>query len=516
MFSNKICREYNLGITIGFLIIALFIVQGASASMPGANTNDHSENNVKAADRYNVDQGSPTVNWTTKASMPTSRSDLYRGRMAIGDKIYVAGGWKNGSLDLVEVYDVGKNKWNTVAPLPSPGINGAIQAVNGKLYIIGGNKNAGGDVDVWEYDPVKNNYSKKASFSGENDPATAVVDGKIYAFSNPAVSAGSPLGIGEMYDPITDTWTPKAPHPSPRQYLTAEAVNGKIYTFGGNKNDNLTHEYDPITDNWTEKSSMPVMIDSPNSVVVNGKIFVVGGDNSKTVWMYDPLVDIWQGPLDYEIPTPRALAATAEVNGRIYVIGGCCPMENYNVNEEGTINFTIVNNTPSLNATREIEKESLRLGESTNITIRINSNVIQALALQESIPAGWNFTKISDDADEFNKNSNEWIWLNVTPGITRTVIYSITAPVGASIGKYYINGTISNSSGVIGIVGENNMITLDIFEYYRRLGSNPDILETSDLLKAIDDWGSGTAPFGFARPLTYNELNALINEWATK
>jgi len=27
-----------------------------------------------------------------------------------------------------------------------------------------------------------------------------------------------------------------------------------------------------------------------------------------------------------------------------------------------------------------------------------------------------------------------------------------------------------NSSGVIAIVDENNMITLDIFEYYRRLG----------------------------------------------
>lgn len=513
MFSNKICRD-TLGITIGFLIITLFIVHGASASTPGANTNDHSENNVKAADRYNVGPESPTINWKTKASMPTSRSDLYRGRMAIGDKIYVAGGWKNGSLDVVEVYDVSKNKWNTVAPLPSPGINGAIQAVNGKLYIIGGNKNIGGDVDVWEYDPIKNIYSKKASFNGENDPATAVVNGKIYAFSGGISESGVKI-VAQMYDPINDTWIPKAPHPLQRQYLTAEAVNGKIYTFGGNKNSNLTHEYDPITDSWTEKSPMPVWLDSPNSVVVDGKIFAVGGDSSKTVWMYDPLKDLWQGPLDYEIPTPRALAATAEVNGKIYVIGGCCPAVNSNANEEGTVNFTIARNITSLNATRKIEKESLRLGESTNITIRINSNVIQALALQESIPAGWNFSIISDDADDFNKNSNEWIWLNVTPGITRKVIYTITAPSDASIGTYYINGTISNSSGVIGIVGENNMITLDIFEYYRRLGSNPDILETSDVLKAIDDWGSGTAPIGFVRPVTYNELNALINEWAT-
>jgi N-acetylneuraminic acid mutarotase len=509
MFSNKIYREHTIGIAIGFLLIALFLVHSASAVK---NTNNYSGNIVNTGDRLKVDPESPIINWTTKAHMPTSRSDLYRGTMAIGDKIYVAGGWNNGSLDVVEVYDVGKDKWATVAPLPSPGINGAIQAVNGKLYIIGGNKNVGGDVDVWEYDPVTNNYSKKAPYIGENDPATAVVDGKIYALSSGITENGVKI-VTQMYDPINDTWTSKAPHPLPRQHLTAEAVNGKIYTFGGNKNDNLTHEYDPVTDNWIEKSPMPVMIDSPNSVVVNGKIFAAGGDNSKAVWMYDPLEDVWQGPLDSEIPTPRALAATAEVNGKIYVIGGCCPKVNSNANEEGTVNFTI--DIESLNATRSIEKESLRSGESTNITIRINSNVIQALALQESIPAGWNLTIISDDADDFNNNTNEWVWLNVTPGITRTVIYSITAPAGASIGTYYINGTISNSNGVIAIVGENNMITLDIFKYYRLLGTNPDILETTDLLKAIDDWGSGTAPAGFARPVTYNELNALINEWST-
>ena len=595
MFSNKMCREHTLGLAIGLLLITLFFVHSASAVK---NTNDTSGEIVRIVGRINVDPELPTVNWTTKAGMPTSRSDLYRGRMVIGDRIYVVGGWNNGSLDVVEVYNVSKDEWATAAPLPSPGIDGAIQAVNGKLYIIGGNTNVGGNVDVWEYDPVTNNYSKKASFSGEYDPATAVLDGKIYAFGG-GIAESSEKKVAQMYDPINDTWTHKAPHPLPRQYLTAEAVNGKIYTFGGNKNDNLTHEYDPITDNWTEKSSMPVMIDSPNSVVVNGKIFTVGGDNSSAVWMYDPLEDVWSGPLDYEIPTPRALAATAEVNGKIYVIGGCCPKVNYNANEEGTIEFPIamdtippsttisgvtenssynnsatvtlnatdngsgVNETmfivngglsftytvpfvvnssgrnnvtfwstdkagnvepqkivnftidiPSINAIREIEKESLLSGESTNVTIKINTDIIQALALQEFIPAGWNITIISDDANDFNDKSHEWIWLNVTPGITRTVIYSITAPSGASMGTYYINGTISNSSGVIAIVGKNNMITLDILKYYRKLGSYPDILETTDMLRAIDDWGSGTSPVGFARPVTYIELNALINEWA--
>jgi hypothetical protein len=166
-----------------------------------------------------------------------------------------------------------------------------------------------------------------------------------------------------------------------------------------------------------------------------------------------------------------------------------------------------------VNATREIEKESLLFGESTNITVRINSDVIQSLVLQESIPQGWIIKRISDDAQSFKNTSNEWVWSNVTPGVTKTVIYQLTNSTGIAIGTYYINGIIGNSDGIIANVSGNNMITLGINEYYRKLGSNPDRIETRDLLKAMDDWRSGKVPVGFARPITIKELSALIDEW---
>jgi plastocyanin len=168
-------------------------------------------------------------------------------------------------------------------------------------------------------------------------------------------------------------------------------------------------------------------------------------------------------------------------------------------------------------AVRIIEKESLRMGESTNITVDISSNMSQALALHEIIPAGWNLTRISDDADAFKNSTSESIWFNVSPGINKTVIYRLTAPDNASIGTYHINGTISSASGVIATVGGNNIIildTLDIIAFYRRLGSETDRVETTDVLTAADDWRTGTAPAGFARPITSSELSDLIKEWA--
>jgi hypothetical protein len=170
-------------------------------------------------------------------------------------------------------------------------------------------------------------------------------------------------------------------------------------------------------------------------------------------------------------------------------------------------------NVTGVTPVRTIEKESLRSGESTNVIVNISSTTIQALSLHEIIPVGWNLTRISDDADVFKNSTNEWIWFNVIPGVNKTVVYRLTAPGNATIGTYHISGTVSNSSGVVAVVHGDNTITLDILAYYRRLGSDPNRVETTDVLTAADDWKNSRTPAGFERPITTKELLALIDEW---
>ena len=134
MSWNAICREYKSVITVGFLIVLLIIANSASAADLTSNTSNTSGNMIISDPSINLEK--PNLLWEARASMPTPRSDLFRGRLTIGDKIYVAGGWNGSVLDTVEVYDVSMNRWTKASPLPSPGLNGAIQSVNGKLYII--------------------------------------------------------------------------------------------------------------------------------------------------------------------------------------------------------------------------------------------------------------------------------------------------------------------------------------------------------------------------------------------
>jgi hypothetical protein len=54
----------------------------------------------------------------------------------------------------------------------------------------------------------------------------------------------------------------------------------------------------------------------------------------------------------------------------------------------------------------------------------------------------------------------------------------------------------------------------DILSYYRSLGEDPNVVETTELLKAADDWSNNRAVDGFTSPITTQQLLALADEWA--
>ena len=61
----------------------------------------------------------------------------------------------------------------------------------------------------------------------------------------------------EEYDPVMDTWKRKADIPTRRQFPSACAVNGKIYTIGGGHGQSFStvEEYTP--EDWQPKAVSP-------------------------------------------------------------------------------------------------------------------------------------------------------------------------------------------------------------------------------------------------------------------
>ena len=80
---------------------------------------------------------------------------------------------------------------------------------------------------------------------------------------------------------------------------------------------------------------------------------------------------------------------------------------------------------PSASASRSIEHKSLNAGGSTNVIVTITSSLGQPLSLMETPPSGWTLVRVSDDAKEFKNGTNEWLWLKIDAGMTKTVVYRL-------------------------------------------------------------------------------------------
>jgi len=152
----------------------------------------------------------------------------------------------------------------------------------------------------------------------------AVVNGKIYAMGGYDKSQTYFLTVNEEYDPATNTWTDKAPMLTARVSFATAVFDNKIYTFGGQVLDedgnriviNTTEVYDPATDTWTAKAALPKPAEDFGAAVVEGKIYVIGTDTD----VYDPVTDTWASGA----PIPKAIAhsAYAVLDNKIYVISG--------------------------------------------------------------------------------------------------------------------------------------------------------------------------------------------------
>lgn len=135
-----------------------------------------------------------------------------------------------------------------------------------------------------------------------------------------------------MYDMVQWTWQQVAPLPStPRQYCTAQAIDGIGYLFGGlDANAPLSQlwAYDTFTDSWTERAPLPgVGRYASTSFVKDGKLYIVGGLVAggaalAELWEYEPSTDQWSQRADIPgVPRHRATAFSAEIPFPL-VVGG--------------------------------------------------------------------------------------------------------------------------------------------------------------------------------------------------
>jgi N-acetylneuraminic acid mutarotase len=276
-----------------------------------------------------VEEYDPAKNtWTKKADM--LKASAYLTTCAVDGKIYAIGG--GGGHSRIEQYDPVTDQWTRKTNMTNGRGFLGVSVVNGKIYAIGGNSGEGTVSIVEVYDPTTDSWSRKTDMPTERASlSTGVVNGKIYAIGGDywdnVNSIGANYATVEEYDPTTDTWTTKTPLPTPTYDPATVVVDGKIYVIGGvgAVSEELGAEtyflsdvmkYDPAIDIWTKEGDLRVPRTALSASVVAGRIYVIGGHEVKvepitTVEAYQPAPwSFAHGP----IPADGALHSDTWVN----------------------------------------------------------------------------------------------------------------------------------------------------------------------------------------------------------
>ena len=262
---------------------------------------------------------------------------------ALNGKIYVVGGSNNYTNNPVYEYNPATDTWATKKSLPTPRSSFAIAACQNKIYVIGGTSGWSSSSSTIKtglnevYDPATDTWETKTSMPTKRYQMEAnAVNGKIYVIGGRTGGMYTTVDLNEVYDTETDAWTTKEPIPYPVVSYASAVVDNKIYVIGGQDefhaqlNLDFTQVYDTETDAWSQGAHIPVATWQATAGATTGtmspkRIYVLGGEGGFVEpldqnYVYDPQADVWT--TGTPIPTPRINPLVAVVNDLVYVIGG--------------------------------------------------------------------------------------------------------------------------------------------------------------------------------------------------
>lgn len=278
--------------------------------------------------------------WDQRRDLIEANSEMAVARLS--GKMYVVGGYPSTRISVatVQVYDIASDSWRMTTPYPTTINHASAVGVNGLLYVIGGQTNAGGRGErshyttaVHAYDPHTETWSARAPMpTARSAMAHGVIDGKIY------VAGGRPPRGHDfaVYDSETDTWTTLPDLPTARNHMAAAAIGGKLYVVGGRFGGGFRSEitaalevYDPATKSWTARAPMSVARSGHNGIAVHDCFHTFGGEHPSAgpsgVFphheVYNPRTDTWTRRPDLPIPI-HGVTGLVYADGRIHLPGG--------------------------------------------------------------------------------------------------------------------------------------------------------------------------------------------------
>ncbi len=159
--------------------------------------------------------------------------------VAIGDKLYAAGGYTSSDPTLTElaIYDVRLDSWRRGPDMPTGRNHVGAAVLNRKLIVTGGRPGDvnGGLTTVESYNPRKRRWTTLPPLAtARSGHAAVVARGKLIAFGGEElVAGGTTIEQVEAFDPRTRSWSQLPDMITPRHGVGGAARRGRIFALEG-------------------------------------------------------------------------------------------------------------------------------------------------------------------------------------------------------------------------------------------------------------------------------------------
>jgi large repetitive protein len=214
-----------------------------------------------------------------------------------GDRFYLFGGREQSQK--LDIYNYNANTWSVGASAPQAFNHFQAVEYQGLVWVIGAFKtndfpNEPPADNIYMYDPANNQWIQGPEIPvarRRGSAGLAVYNNKFYVVAGNTIGHnGGYVSWFDEYDPQTNTWTPLADAPRPRDHFHVAVHGDKLYVVSGRLSGGDGGTFAPLV---------------------------------PEVDVYNFSTGVWSTlPVGSNLPTPRAAASVANFQGEIYVMGG--------------------------------------------------------------------------------------------------------------------------------------------------------------------------------------------------
>ena len=300
---------------------------------------------------------------------------------ALDGKIYVLGGENaTGSLKSFAVYDTEKKTWETLPDYPGTetGIcKAAMFAYNNEITVIGGQTDTSVMAKllngVYTFNTETKQWQKKADMAeGRTNLAAAVSKDQLYTWTK----AGA-TDKAEIYNIKTDTWE-NTVMPDTSTVIDAVSVDNRVFVLKEDGEKMYWQEYLPEDNVFEDAGTECPFAPSGQykaSAVIRGKIYMVKEAETKEVLVYDAYADEWSRISAMNL-TKKDSALAASGND-VYSIGGEMSgygvldvVEQYSVKVQTTTKEMVVKKGEAYEL--QVTAGNLKKGQAKIVTVTVN------------------------------------------------------------------------------------------------------------------------------------------------